>query len=313
VPKDFGAIDVYNKGFAVDKLFCLNGVGICTKRDNLAYQDTEKDLLNILNDFSKLDELSIKNKHNIQSESRDQKVIYAKNNVMEYGIKDEYIKTVLYRPFDKKVTYFTNKSKGFLAYPVYNIMRHFLQDNIAIVIGKQGGSVGDMYWNLAFVSKNIVDLNLYYRGGAVTMPLYIYDDDMYDARRPNFNPEIIQKFEQTVGKAEPLAILDYIYAVLHSPKYRETYKEFLKIDFPRVPYPADKKIFSRLAKIGGKLRQIHLLEAPLKFLTAYPVNGDNKVEKIIWTPDGAAGRVYINAALAETTRLMPEIDAVKFL
>ena len=79
----------------------------------------------------------------------------------------------------------------------------------------------------------------------------------------------------------PIDVLDYIYAVLHSPTYREKYKEFLKIDFPRVPYPKDAETFWNLVKFGGELRQIHLLESPKveQFITTYPKGGDNIVTR----------------------------------
>ncbi|HET6527789.1 MAG TPA: type ISP restriction/modification enzyme, partial [Balneolaceae bacterium] len=81
------------------------------------------------------------------------------------------------------------------------------------------------------------------------------------------------------GTFSPIDLLDYIYAVLHSPSYREKYKEFLKIDFPRVPYPEDAETFWQLVDLGGELRQIHLLEHPVveQFITTYPVNGDNTI------------------------------------
>lgn len=90
----------------------------------------------------------------------------------------------------------------------------------------------------------------------------------------------------------PIDILDYIYAVLHSPTYREKYKEFLKIDFPRVPYPKDKEIFWQLVNLGSQIRQIHLLESPTveKYITQYPIDGDNVVTK----PKYQDGKVYIN-------------------
>ncbi len=82
----------------------------------------------------------------------------------------------------------------------------------------------------------------------------------------------------------PIDLLDYIYAVLHSPNYREKYQEFLKIDFPRVPYPQDQNSFWQLIKLGGELRKIHLLEGEIfeKLITTYPIDGDNKVEKICY-------------------------------
>lgn len=96
----------------------------------------------------------------------------------------------------------------------------------------------------------------------------------------------------------PIDILDYIYAVLHSPTYREKYKEFLKIDFPRVPYPKDKDTFWQLVKLGGEIRQLHLLESPTveKYITQYPEDGDNIVVKPRFDSaqiDGL-GKVYIN-------------------
>lgn len=87
--------------------------------------------------------------------------------------------------------------------------------------------------------------------------------------------------EEQLYEFAPIDILDYIYAVLHSPTYREKYKEFLKIDFPRVPYPKDKKTFWKLVELGAELRQIHLLESDVveNYITQYPIDGDNVVVK----------------------------------
>ena len=70
------------------------------------------------------------------------------------------------------------------------------------------------------------------------------------------------------------------------------YKEFLKIDFPRVPYPKDKDKFWQLVQLGGEIRQIHLLESPTveKYITQYPEDGDNIVTK----PKYQDEKVYIN-------------------
>ena len=88
-----------------------------------------------------------------------------------------------------------------------------------------------------------------------------------------------------------LQLFDYIYAVLYSPKYREKYKEFLKIDFPRVPYPTDKETFWKLVEIGSKLRECHLMHTEFDIqpynLVGY---GTNEVVK----PEYKNGRVYIS-------------------
>lgn len=41
-----------------------------------------------------------------------------------------------------------------------------------------------------------------------------------------------------------------------------------------------------MVKLGGELRQIHLLESPIveKFITQYPIDGDNVVGKVSFTP-----------------------------
>ena len=99
--------------------------------------------------------------------------------------------------------------------------------------------------------------------------------------------------------------MDYIYAVLHSPDYREKYKEFLKIDFPRVPFPTDAATFWQLVNLGGELRQLHLLDAPAvsRYITTYPNGGDNIVTRKMTTAsigfeltdaENRSGRVWIN-------------------
>ena len=86
----------------------------------------------------------------------------------------------------------------------------------------------------------------------------------------------------------PIDIIDYVYAILYSPTYREKYKEFLKIDFPRVPYPIDIVTFWQLVVLGGELRQIHLLESDVvnNFITQYPINGNDVVTKKANYEDG---------------------------
>lgn len=101
------------------------------------------------------------------------------------------------------------------------------------------------------------------------------------------------KGEQFQGKVFcAVDMLDYIYAVLHSPTFREKYKEFLKIDFPRVTYPKDTTAFWELVRLGKQVRELHLLESPLvkEYITQYPMGGDNLVGKL----DYRDGNVYIN-------------------
>ena len=134
-------------------------------------------------------------------------------------------------------------------------------------------------------------------------------------RKPNLDMKIVAGIEKEIGLSfvpekdtphpnplpqgarrqtefAPVDVMDYIYGVLHTPSYREKYKEFLKIDFPRVPYPTSADNFWKIAKLGAELRGLHLMESSIlsKFITAYPIEGDNIVEKIKYED----GKVYIN-------------------
>jgi len=213
--------------------------------------------------------------------------------------------------------------------------------NIGLVVGPQGQVVGAMPWNLAFISTFITDTNIYYRGGGIVFPLYCYiektDRDKNVAEKlspmlefgvecdcenghsnsatkiPNLDIGVIGKFSKHVklgfegqrssdaNKFSPEDLLDYIYAALHSPSYRDKYSEFLKTDFPRVPYPSNAVEFRRLVKLGAELRALHLMEHPElnKVLHEYsfPAIGDNAVEKLRWqplAPNNHLGRVWIN-------------------
>ena len=148
-------------------------------------------------------------------------------------------------------------------------------------------------------------------------PLYLYPEDtsLATKRFPNLDNEILAGIEKRLGllftpeKSEepstfaPIDLLDYIYAVLHSPNYRKQYAEFLKSDFPRVPYPENADTFWQLVELGGRLRQMHLMESPelSPLITQYPVSGDNKVTRKIVKKDfevideeKGLGRVWIN-------------------
>jgi predicted helicase len=162
-------------------------------------------------------------------------------------------------------------------------------------------------FSFCLATKYIIDNRTFYsnRGKVNLFPLYIYTEskaqsNLYQSaeRTPNLSMQLVGEIakklgfqftsekEQTSGTFAPIDLLDYIYAVLHSPTYREKYKEFLKIDFPRVPYPKDADTFWQLVKLGGELRQIHLLESPVvsRFITKYPVEGNNLVTKPRFEP-----------------------------
>ena len=273
VKKDFTDIKEYEKGFKIDELLKVSVAGVETIRDSITIHFEENSLRKVIEDFLELNENEIVKKYNT-SDSRDWKIERAKADVKN-NINNEMVwQNVSYRPFDIRKTFYTGKQNGFVCNGRFNVMKHLLKNNIGF-IAKRG------FYNenspVAFLTKYISDRRGWsspgMQGAESIFPLYLYPDEnsLTNERTPNLNLEIVNEIEEKLGlkfvneKIEdsttfaPIDILDYIYAVLHSPNYREKYKEFLKIDFPRVPYPKPET-FWQLVSLGGKLRSLHLLE-----------------------------------------------------
>ena len=303
VAKNFENENRYNKGFSCNELFSVNGVGMTTAHDNFVIKDGFDELLRFYEKF--------------QSSERDAELLHEKFQVKKKNgwnildgydnIKDDkdltsYVKPLSYRPFDNKHIFYEDK---LVWRTVRKVMNHLLNgDNLGLIIGRQGQVVGSMPWNLSFITKHITDFNFYYRGGGVLFPLYLYDGkdkELFDKaeRTPNLKQEIVDELAQGIGitytkekektksKFAPIDVLDYIYAILHSPSYRDKYKEFLKVDFPRIPYPKDRDTFWKLVNLGGELRGIHLLESSKveKYITKYPKDGDNTITRSVGKKD----------------------------
>ncbi|MBP6739104.1 MAG: N-6 DNA methylase [Leptospiraceae bacterium] len=298
---------IYNTGFNLSELFSQNSSGIETRKDFLAISFDETVLIKVVADFIKLSEDDIQKKYKVNNDSRDWKISWAKNDIITNNPR---IENILQKPFDIRKIIYTGKTKGINGYPMYNNFKHILnKDNLGI-IAKRGRLLGsNNEFSHISITKHIVDKN-FLADQTYVFPLYLYQDSANPElgsstnRKPNLNMDIVNEIagklkltfteekETTNNSFAPIDILDYIYAVLHSPTYRETYKEFLKIDFPRVPYPEEKITFWKLVKLGEELRQIHLLESDVvnTYKTSYPISGENVVDKIKYEE----GNVYIN-------------------
>jgi predicted helicase len=188
-----------------------------------------------------------------------------------------------YKPFDIRNLKYSDQ----LGRPRKGFTENFFKKNVAITLMRK--PVNSIDFSALLVVQNMIDKN-YYGFQSYAFPLYLYSKDGLCV--PNLKKEIVDEIENIVGKITPEDIFDYIYAVLHSPSYREKYKEFLKIDFPRVPYPKGVKSFKKLVTLGTELRLLHLLESPKvnQFITTYPTAGSDIVEKLIYKD----GNVFIN-------------------
>jgi predicted helicase len=88
-----------------------------------------------------------------------------------------------------------------------------------------------------------------------------YDKIVNGAERiPNFTPDFMKFVEALDFVLTPEEVMAYIYAVMHSPIYRKKYIEFLKTDFPAVPFTKNKDIFFKYAMLGQRLIDLHLMK-----------------------------------------------------
>ncbi len=314
--KDTGNSDYY-KGINVYETFKLNSTGIQTSRDSLVIDFDRNSLLNRIKlfcDISKSDDdirnIYFQNKKSDKykkGDTRGWKIESVRKQLLKENLESQIVK-LSYRPFDKRYLFY---SDSMVDWTRRNIMQHIqYRNNLCLLIPRQLAEdvfhhilVENSISEMCVISNKTKEQN-------VVFPLYTYSDNNgqqtidSNERKPNLNAEIVKQIakklgltftiekETTKGTFAPIDILDYIYAVLHSPTYREKYKEFLKIDFPRIPYPTNEKTFWQLVALGAEIRQIHLLESPIveKFITQYPIDGDNKVGKIRFENN----RVYIN-------------------
>lgn len=277
----------YESGIRLSDLFLVYNTGIVTMGDNFIIDNNKQTLADRI-------------KKLISGAYTEQELN------QEFGLGKNYAKWVMenysnvifdnkklvplaYRPFDQRYTYFDNK---LVWRPRSNVMQHFLQgDNIGLVTARQ--CVGD--WRYVFITDTVGDFNLTGTAGRFGsgsfFPLYLFHED--ETRSPNFKPNELKKFTANLKRNfNPEDIFDYIYATLHSLNYRKKYKEFLALDFPRVPIPKNDFDLHKLADIGHQLRELHLMKSPRtdNLITTFTIIDTNKVEKVTYE----STKVWIN-------------------
>lgn len=305
--------NTYDNSFGLAQLFKTYSSGIKTAKDEITIQFDPDNIREVVDCFLQNDVESLNKKFSVK-ENSGWSIAKARMDLLE---RRGQFRKILYRPFDNRFTYYSGKASGFMERPRNETMKHFtLIDNLGLVTVRQQSTFNFQH---IFIANSIMEsgaISLQTKEWGFIFPLYVLQSNSekpdllqnekssIGPRIPNLDRDIISRIvkklslsytpekEETEGTFAPIDILDYIYAVLHSPKYRTKYKEFLRIDFPRVPYPTDAESFWKMVKLGGELRQIHLLESPTvsQYITRYPVEGNNEVDKIKFEDQ----KVYIN-------------------
>lgn len=341
VPKDTESLEDYNSGFLTSDLFPTQSMGITSARDSFIIDFKKEDLKNRIIDFSNLeiDEAVTREKYfgnkkerkYLKGDTRGWKMSEARRAIANNNHND-FFQPISYRPFDTRTIYY---SSLMVDWGREEVMKHLIKDNISLCLVKVGR---DSDAHNYFVSNHITDKSISSSlDNSNVFPLFTYSEDcenqanMQGLRRtPNLDPKIIKLIEVKLGLTflhysgdignvcmdksyevrneykenfAPLDLMDYIYAILYSPTYRKKHKEFLKIDFPRVPYPEDPKTFWQLVELGSQLRQLHLMvsQKTEEYITSYPKDGSNtittKIGKKDWKlfdSENQLGRIWIN-------------------
>lgn len=288
--------------FGIMDLFETKGLGFQSSRDDLVIAHTRSELEAKIRQF--ID--PHRSDHDIRqvffSDRPDSK--YEKGDSRQWSLsvarKRLYaapdwpadIERALYRPFDWR---FLLYRKDMVDWPRPEVLGNMLKPNIALITNRQTKEEFGVLVADCLTERKIAAVY----DASTTFPLYLYPapTELDQTRRVNFEPKLYAKLRKLAahpkrGEPDEVAVFDYIYGVLHCPAYRKTYAEFLKIDFPRIPWPASPDVFWDVSDKGGQLRRLHLMEPAAIGETPYPFTGEGagKVEKVEFR-DGA---VWIN-------------------
>lgn len=314
VAREYEVEAEYTKGFLVTDLFGVGGTGIVTKRDGLTIHRKPEGVWEAVQDFLALPESVVREKYKLPDDVRDWRYEWALKDVQNNPDFSK-IKKVTYRPFDVRYIYYTGQSRGFVGWPVEKIMRNFhIGENIGLCTARSNKNPEVDHF---FVTENAMETKCAESSTqSAVFPLYLYPEDgtLDQAIRVNFDAKLFAQIRKTAGLTGPLAacagtdtfrkatgnarpdevkVFDYIYGVLHCPEYRATYAEFLKIDFPRIPFPVSPESFRAISEQGESLRRLHLMEDATIGATPYPFHGDGN--SVVDKPSYENGQIWINA------------------
>ena len=296
IPRDLSAA-AYEGGCKLSELYQTYSSGIQTKRDGVCVEFDRDSMLATVQDFLRGDADRVRREHSLPADGRDWSVQWAIDDIRA---RSGDVVPFLYRPFDTRFTYYSGRTKGFQAYPRREVMQHVVgRQNIVLLANRQHVREDFSYVGVTAIANCHGTFYLGNRGQDYAFPLYLYPapGELDQTRRVNFEPKLYARLKAlathpTRGEPDEVAVFDYVYGVLHCPAYRETYAEFLKIDFPRIPWPASPDVFWDVSDKGSQLRRLHLMEGAAIGETPYPFTGegDGKVDK----PELRDGHVWIN-------------------
>ncbi len=322
VEKDFASEEAYRAGFSLTDLFYSYNSGAITARDEAILQITCNEVAIFLEQARILSEDTFRIRYHLGKDSQNWKVAVAQKDARE---KDVITLKYFYRPFDYRYAPYTGY-RGLFARPYFKKLGVLLHPQNYALCTTRMITAFDNYQH-CFVSKNLTDISAISNRTsevAYAFPLYRLPEgwDYTPAEivagvtqsgqkielELNMRPEELAKISEAIGESvKGEEVFDYIYGVLNDREYRTKYFEFLKIDYPRIPYPKDLAEYRLFATRGARLRRLHLMDESLELpqVATFEVAGSNEVtavwyeetplgERNVLDANAPEGRVWIN-------------------
>jgi hypothetical protein len=329
VQRDYKAEETYQSGFSTAELMKNSSIGFQSHRDGLAVAFDRNEMNQRINVMLDLDvgledareKLGlIDSKEWTLAKAR----IRLQNNWPDFASRAV---TCDYRPFDRRIGFF---DISMMDRPRWELMQN-AKDGLNLCLNVTRQTKAEKWRNCIVTCYAAPAVFVEIKDGSSFAPLYIYPDAEHpvytdsghldETIRLNFDQKIYAQIRKAAGLTGPIPatdsasvksgafraatgdarpdevkVFDYIYGVLHCPEYRETYAEFLKIDFPRVPFPTSPEMFRTVSEHGEALRRLHLMEDAAIGATPYPFDGQPPEDQdcVVDKPRFENGRVYIN-------------------
>ncbi len=312
VQKDFAQSRRYNKFISVKDIFIENSSGVKTHRDHFVIGFSSDELKQRLRTFTSSLEDAIVKKALGLTDTTDFKLGNVRKILKDIKLQ-EFVRPYTYRPFDNRNICYKSE---LIDRDRYEIMKHFLKPNIGLCVTRQ---LAVEEFSHAFVTNTIADIccvSIRTKETGYIFPLYSYGhkknpkrktlknvlllfepETEYETRTPNISKTLLDQLKIAYKKSPtPEQMFYYVYGVMYSTVYRKKYAEFLKIDFPKIPFTSDFKLFQKLSSLGEKLAGLHLLYSKLlnKPVSKFEGSGDSGIEKVTYDPK--TKRVNINSS-----------------
>jgi len=320
VEKDLSLAETYKEGFSLVELFESYSVGAVGGRDKVAIHFDKEETQQMVRNIVSMETEALRKLCECGEDSNTWKLQNAIDDIRRN--KDNLTAiTLSYRPYDNRSAAYTGSNAGIFLRSLYKKLGVLLHPANFALCATRFVKAFDVYHH-CFIAKSVLEKCFVSNGpcestyafslyklpaGWDYTPAELAAGETYTGEpiplELNMHPEVLEKISQAVGEAvRGEEVFDYVYGVLHDPEYRVKYFEFLKIDYPRIPYPKDLAEYRLFAARGARLRRLHLMDESLELpqVATFEVAGSNEVTAVRYeeTPvsEGEApeGRVWIN-------------------